>query len=60
MSKTFRISVNATEATFEADTADDAILAYVHEAGYRSIEDAADVCGQSVEEFLSDITVTEA
>ncbi len=59
MAKTFHIAANAIEASYEAETADGAILSYVRDAGYRSVEEAADVCNQTVEEFLADVIVTE-
>jgi len=59
MTKTFKIEAWNSISNYKADTPEAAILAYVTDAGYSSIDDAADVCGQSVEEFLADITVTE-
>lgn len=60
MTKTFTITVNAIEASYEAETAEAAIAAYIRDAGYGSVEEAADVCGQSVEDFLADTHVVEA
>ena len=57
---TFTITANAIETSVEADDADGAVLAYVRDAGYASVEEAAEVCGQSVDAFLSGITVSEA
>ena len=59
MTKTFKIEAGVMELTFEAETAEAAVLAYVQETGYRDVEHAADALNQSVEEFLSDVTVTE-
>lgn len=60
MTKTYTITANAIEASYEAENSDAAILAYVIDAGYASIEEAAEVCGKSVEDFLADIHVVEA
>ncbi len=59
MTKTFNITANTIEGSYEAETADAAILSYVRDAGYRSIEDAAGACNQTAEAFLVDIIVTE-
>ena len=58
MTKTFKIAAGAIESEYEAANEQAAILAYVNDAGYSSVEDAADACSQSVDEFLADITVT--
>lgn len=55
--KTFTIHANAITTTVEADNTDAAIIAYVNDAGYSSVEAAADACNQSVDDFLADITV---
>lgn len=61
MAKRFQISANGTEmGVYEGDTERDAINAYVKDAGYGDVEIAAEACGQSVEEFLDDIAITEA
>lgn len=58
--KKFSITANGTNmGIFEGVTSDEAILAYVKEAGYVSIEDASEVCGQSVDSFHAELTVTE-
>jgi len=57
--KIFRIEAGAIVTTYEAKSKDSAVEKYIKDAGYSTLEDAADVCGQTVEEFLSDITVTE-
>lgn len=57
---TYQITANGIEmGTYDAVSADAAILAYVNDAGYTTVADAAEVCGQSVDEFLADITATE-
>ena len=56
----YQITSNAITGTYEAASEQDAIKAYLADAGYDTVEMAAEVCGQSVEEFLDDITVTEA
>ncbi len=57
--KTFAITANAIEAEYEAADADAAILAYVNDAGYATVEDAAEACDQSADDFLADIHVIE-
>ena len=57
----FDVSVDgAYFATYEAETPEDAILAYVHEAGFASVDEAADGLGMAVEDFLASVTATEA
>ena len=54
----YNISANGFfMGSYEADTEDEAILAYVRDAGYESIEQAAAVCGKSPEEFRAEITI---
>lgn len=54
----FTITANGTEmGTYEAADEQGAILAYVQDAGYSSIADAADALSQTEDEFLSDIAV---
>lgn len=53
----YRISAGAIEMVVEADTAEEAVLVYVQDAGYASVEDAAEACSQTVERFLADVTV---
>jgi hypothetical protein len=48
---------NVVMGTYRGATASSAVLAYVRDAGYASVEDAAETLGQTVAEFLSDITV---
>ena len=55
----FNISVGAIDRTFEAADEAAAILALVRDAGYESVEEAAEVCGQRVADFVDDISVTE-
>lgn len=53
---TFQITANGTTmGDYVGATEDEAIAAYVRDAGYASIDDAADACGQSVEAFRADI-----
>lgn len=60
MNSNFRISANSTDmGVYQGATAEEAIKAYIADAGYSSIEAAADACSQTVEEFLSDITTEE-
>ena len=59
MTKTFKIEVGAIEAIYEGETEDAAILAYVHDAGYETVAKAAEVCGQTEDQFLADITISE-
>lgn len=55
---TFTITANGIEmGTYEAADEQAAILAYVQDAGYSSVADAADVLCQTEDEFLADITV---
>lgn len=53
----FTIHANAIVADVETPTPDAAIEAYVGEAGYASIVEAAEACGQTPERFLEDIHV---
>lgn len=58
--KTFAIAANGTPfGEWTAETADAAILAYVQDAGFKTVEDAAATLDQSVEKFLGDIDVEE-
>lgn len=45
--------------SYKGATRDEAILAYVRDAGYASVADAAEALSQTEEEFLADIVVTE-
>lgn len=55
----YQITANAITGTYEAASEQEAIKAYLADAGYDTVEIAAEVCGQTVEEFLDDISVTE-
>ncbi len=55
---TYTITAGVFEDTYEAADEAAAILAYVTDAGYASVEDAAAACGQTRGEFLDDIFVT--
>lgn len=61
MTKIFSIAANGTLiGGFEADTSEDAILAYVRDAGYRDVAHAAEVLGQTEDEFIGDLDIEEA
>jgi anti-sigma regulatory factor (Ser/Thr protein kinase) len=55
--KAFTIHANAITTTVEAANEEAAILAYVRDAGYASIEDAAEVLGHTADEFRDSIIV---
>ena len=58
--KSFTITANGADmGTYQASGADAAILAYVQDAGYASVADAADALGTTEEEFLAEIAVSE-
>jgi len=57
---TYTITANAITSTYNAETEAAAVQAFIEDAGYASVEAAADVCGQTVEQFLADMTVTAA
>lgn len=60
MTKLFNITANGAEmGQYEGETADGAVLAYVNDAGYETVQQAADACGQTVDQFLADIEVSE-
>ncbi|WP_179505643.1 MULTISPECIES: hypothetical protein [unclassified Sphingomonas] len=59
MTKTFTITAGTIEVSYDAVDEASAINAYVQDAGYASVQAAADACNQTVENFLADITVTE-
>lgn len=55
----YTITANGTTmGTYEGSTRDEAILAYVREAGYASVAEAADALSQTPEMFLADIIAT--
>ncbi len=57
---TFEITANGMQPSrYEATDEEAAILLYVQDAGYSTIEQAAEVCGQTVEAFIGDISVTK-
>lgn len=61
MLKSFEIAANGTPmGTFEAETAEDAILTYVRDAGYRDAAAMADVLGKTEEELIAELDVEEA
>ena len=57
---TYTITANAITSTYNAATEAAAIQAYVKDAGYQSVEAAADACNQTIDQFLADMTVTAA
>lgn len=56
---TYKISTEAYDWTGEASSEIEAIAAYVREAGYQTIAQAADVLGKTEEKFIDDCTVSE-
>jgi len=54
----FNISVGAVDSDYDAAEEAGAILAYVRDAGYASVAEAADVCGQNVADFMDNIKIT--
>ncbi len=55
----FSIRANAISYDVDAPTRSDAIDAYVRDAGYGSVAEAAEVCGETTARFLDDIVVRE-
>lgn len=54
----FTITANGTEmGTYEAADRNAAILAYVHDAGYDSVADAAEAIGKTEAEFVAELHV---
>lgn len=57
---TYKIIANGTDmGNYEAENEGAAIEAAVNDAGYGTIEEAAEVCGQTEEEFLVAIQAEE-
>lgn len=56
----YTVAANSLVNEVEAPNPEAAILAHVRDAGYSSVKEAAEVCGQTEDEFLADITVLEA
>lgn len=56
----FVISTGVIVSEHEGATENEAIAAFVADAGYASVEDAAAACDKSVEEFLAAIHVEAA
>jgi uncharacterized protein (DUF1778 family) len=50
---TYTISTDAYDFTVEAENEHAAILAYVREAGYDTIAEAAEVLGETESQFIS-------
>ena len=58
--KSFQISANFTDmGIFEGADESAAVLAYTQDAGYDSVEAAAESLGQTVEEYNDELVVTE-
>lgn len=58
---TFIITANDIEmGSYEGATEREAVLAYVRDAGYETIAEAADATGQTEAEFLAEILVRKA
>ena len=55
----YQITAGVITETWEASSVEAAILLQCHDAGYKTIADAADACGQTVEEFMDDHDVVE-
>jgi hypothetical protein len=53
------VQTNAASGTYEAEDREGAIRAFVADAGYSSIESAAEACNKSVEAFLVEVLVAE-
>ncbi len=53
----YEITANAICSVYEAASEQEAITAFLKDAGYGSVEAAAEVCGQSVDEFMDSISV---
>lgn len=60
MTKSFAIAANGTPmGAYEAETAEEAILAYVRDAGYRDVAAMADVLGETEEDLIADLEIEE-
>lgn len=60
MQARYQITANGADmGVFEGTSEDEAIAAYVSDAGYSDVAIAAEVCGQTVDDFLGDISVTK-
>ena len=60
MTKTFQIYANATDmGQYEAVDAKAAILDLTKDAGYDSIEEAAEVLSKTAEEYVAEFEVVE-
>lgn len=57
---TYTISASGTEmGSYSGASESEAIEAYVRDAGYKSVEHAADTLGQTVAQFLADVSAVE-
>ena len=57
----YQIAANGTDmGIYEARSEDEAILKYINDAGYSTLQDAAEACNQTVDEFLDDIDISDA
>lgn len=57
---TYTISTEAFDSSYDAATEGAAILAYVRDAGYETVAEAAEVLGQTEDEFVAGLTITAA
>ncbi len=56
----YAISANGSDmGIYDGANSEEAIAAYIKNAGYETVAEAADVCGQSEDEFLADLVVME-
>jgi hypothetical protein len=53
----WKIEANGLMTITQGETETDAILAYVQDAGYCSVADAAGVCGQTEAQFIADLHI---
>jgi hypothetical protein len=57
---TYTVQANGVEmGKYTGADEDAALAAYLKDAGYKTAEQAAEVCGQTVESFLADIKIAE-
>lgn len=45
--------------TYDADNQEDAVMRYIEDAGFKTIEEAARACGLTVERFRCDLIVID-
>lgn len=56
----YTISTEAYDASYDAETEAEAILAYVRDAGYETVAEAAEVLGKSEADFVDGLIITVA